>query len=236
MVEAMLDLVKAETERIDSRVLEPACGSGNFLGPVLRRKLAAVELKFGKSDFEKRHYAQRWAASSPSTRSMEVLSTITTMQDRTRLAPTIWTDGLFTAPWAEVPGRLPEEFVEAGRGLLAVGGHRPLEVEADPPQDSVLRARGERRLGHSRTVDVSTAASGLRGRQALDRVKPTMSTLDLAAATPPPGTLRTHVGRATYRSTIGRRANGTLRRSERRDACERLSPNTSLAPNDLEQQ
>ena len=48
MVEAMLDLVKAETERIDSRVLEPACGSGNFLVPVLRRKMAAVELKFGK--------------------------------------------------------------------------------------------------------------------------------------------------------------------------------------------
>lgn len=53
----MLDLVKAETERIDARVLEPACGSGNFLVPVLRRKLAAVELKFGGSEFEKRHYA-----------------------------------------------------------------------------------------------------------------------------------------------------------------------------------
>lgn len=57
LVEAMLDLVKEETERIDSRFLEPACGSGNFLVPVLQRKLAAVELKFGKSDFEKRHYA-----------------------------------------------------------------------------------------------------------------------------------------------------------------------------------
>jgi hypothetical protein len=57
MVEAMLDLVKAETERIDSRFLEPACGSGNFLVPVLRRKLAAVEIKFGRSRFEKRHYA-----------------------------------------------------------------------------------------------------------------------------------------------------------------------------------
>jgi hypothetical protein len=57
MVEAMLDLVKDETERIDSRFLEPACGSGNFLVRILRRKLAAVELKFGKSDFEKRHYA-----------------------------------------------------------------------------------------------------------------------------------------------------------------------------------
>ncbi len=57
MVEAMLDLVKDETERIDSRFLEPACGSGNFLVQILRRKLAAVELKYGKSDFERRHYA-----------------------------------------------------------------------------------------------------------------------------------------------------------------------------------
>jgi hypothetical protein len=57
MVEAMLDLVKGETERIDSRFLESACGSGNFLVRILQRKLAAVETKFGKSDFEKRHYA-----------------------------------------------------------------------------------------------------------------------------------------------------------------------------------
>lgn len=57
MVEAMLDLVKGETERIDSRFLEPACGSGNFLVRILSRKLAAVELKYGESDFDKRHYA-----------------------------------------------------------------------------------------------------------------------------------------------------------------------------------
>jgi SAM-dependent methyltransferase len=57
LVEAMLDLVKGETERIDSRFLEPACGSGNFLVRILQRKLAAVELKYGKSDFERRHYA-----------------------------------------------------------------------------------------------------------------------------------------------------------------------------------
>ncbi|HET7570516.1 MAG TPA: DNA methyltransferase [Gammaproteobacteria bacterium] len=57
MVEAMLDLVKDESERIDSRFLEPACGSGNFLVRVLQRKLAAVELKYAKSDFERRHYA-----------------------------------------------------------------------------------------------------------------------------------------------------------------------------------
>jgi len=57
MVEAMLDLVKGETERIDSRFLEPACGSGNFLVQILRRKLAAVEIKYGKSEFEKQQYA-----------------------------------------------------------------------------------------------------------------------------------------------------------------------------------
>ena len=57
MVEAMLDLVKEETERIDSRFLEPACGSGNFIVQILKRKLAAVEVKFGKSDFERQHYA-----------------------------------------------------------------------------------------------------------------------------------------------------------------------------------
>ena len=57
MVEAMLDLVKGETERIDSRFLEQACGDGNFLVQILRRKLAAVEVKYGKSDFERRHYA-----------------------------------------------------------------------------------------------------------------------------------------------------------------------------------
>jgi len=57
MVEPMLDLVKGETERIDSRFLEPACGSGNFLVQILRRKLAAVELKYGGAEFERRHYA-----------------------------------------------------------------------------------------------------------------------------------------------------------------------------------
>ena len=60
MVEAMLDLVKGETEHITARFLEPACGSGNFLVPVLQRKLAAVEQQYRASDFEKRHYAL-WA-------------------------------------------------------------------------------------------------------------------------------------------------------------------------------
>lgn len=58
LVEAMLDLVKHETERIDSRFLEPACGSGNFLVPILRRKLLAVDnTKHIKSDFDRRYFA-----------------------------------------------------------------------------------------------------------------------------------------------------------------------------------
>lgn len=57
LVENMLDLVKGEIERIDSRFLEPACGSGNFLVPVLQRKLAMVEMKYGRADFERQHYA-----------------------------------------------------------------------------------------------------------------------------------------------------------------------------------
>ncbi len=54
-VNAMLDLVKQETERIDSRFLEPACGDGNFLAEILRRKLAVVESGYKKSaaDYEK---------------------------------------------------------------------------------------------------------------------------------------------------------------------------------------
>ncbi len=57
LVEKMLDLVKQETERIDSRFLEPACGSGNFLVPVLERKLAAVDKRYKTSEFERLHHA-----------------------------------------------------------------------------------------------------------------------------------------------------------------------------------
>jgi hypothetical protein len=57
LVNDMLNLVKDETDRIDSRFLEPACGSGNFLVPILERKLNTVRAKYGASDFEQKHYA-----------------------------------------------------------------------------------------------------------------------------------------------------------------------------------
>ena len=56
-VNAMLDLVKHETERIDSRFLEPACGNGNFLAEVLNRKLNVVEHKYSHTQIEWERYA-----------------------------------------------------------------------------------------------------------------------------------------------------------------------------------
>ena len=56
-VNAMLNLVKHETERIDARFLEPACGNGNFLSEVLRRKLKIVDLRYSKSQIEWEYYA-----------------------------------------------------------------------------------------------------------------------------------------------------------------------------------
>ena len=54
-VNAMLDLVKDETEKLESTFLEPACGTGNFLAEILRRKLAVVKRRYkgNQLDFER---------------------------------------------------------------------------------------------------------------------------------------------------------------------------------------
>jgi hypothetical protein len=56
-VNAMLDLVKQETERIDSRFLEPACGTGNFLVEILRRKLDVVENRYKQNQLDYERYS-----------------------------------------------------------------------------------------------------------------------------------------------------------------------------------
>lgn len=56
-VNAMLDMVKQETSRIESRFLEPACGNGNFLAEVLRRKLAVVTQQYKKNPDDYMRYA-----------------------------------------------------------------------------------------------------------------------------------------------------------------------------------
>ena len=45
-VDAMLDLVQQETERVESRFLEPTCGTGNFLAEVLERKMGVVDRRY----------------------------------------------------------------------------------------------------------------------------------------------------------------------------------------------
>ena len=56
-VNAMLDLVKQETVRIDSRFLELACGTGNFLVEILQRKLAVVKTRYKRNPDDYERYA-----------------------------------------------------------------------------------------------------------------------------------------------------------------------------------
>ncbi len=57
LVDRMIGLVRDESERIDSRFLEPACGSGNFLTQVLKTKLKVASDRYKKSEFEHHHHA-----------------------------------------------------------------------------------------------------------------------------------------------------------------------------------
>ena len=57
IVNEMINLVRDEVIRIESRFLEPACGSGNFLTPVLEHKFSNVDSRYGSSDFEKCNHA-----------------------------------------------------------------------------------------------------------------------------------------------------------------------------------
>ena len=69
-VKAMCDLVKNETERIDSTFLEPACGDGNFLVEILNRKMEAVRRQYGRNSYE---YDQASAMAVSSMYGVELL-------------------------------------------------------------------------------------------------------------------------------------------------------------------
>ena len=56
-VKAMCDLVRQETERIDSRFLEPACGDGNFLAEIVTRKLAVVKKMYKRNPYDYERYS-----------------------------------------------------------------------------------------------------------------------------------------------------------------------------------
>lgn len=73
-VNAMLDLVKAETERIDSRFLEPSCGDGNFLVEILRRKLSVCELRAKTKQYTQLQYEQAAVQAVSSIYGIELLA------------------------------------------------------------------------------------------------------------------------------------------------------------------
>ncbi len=105
-VNAMLDMVKEETERIESRFLEPACGTGNFLAEVLRRKLATTNSNYRRNLDEWQHYA--FLAVS-SIYGVELLAD-NAQECRQRLLDIVLD---------EAPRETPERFGEAVRFLLS---------------------------------------------------------------------------------------------------------------------
>lgn len=72
-VNAMLDLVKQETERLDSRFLEPACGDGNFLIQILKRKLAICEDRVKQKVYSQLQYEHDAIVSVSSIYGIEIL-------------------------------------------------------------------------------------------------------------------------------------------------------------------
>lgn len=72
-VNAMLDLVKPETERLDSRFLEPACGDGNFLIEILRRKLAVCEARVKSKQYTQLQYEENAVLAVSSIYGIELL-------------------------------------------------------------------------------------------------------------------------------------------------------------------
>lgn len=72
-VNAMLDLVKQETERLDSRFLEPACGTGNFLIEILRRKLSVCEQRVRSKQYTQLQYEQNAVLAVSSIYGIELL-------------------------------------------------------------------------------------------------------------------------------------------------------------------
>ncbi|OAM34142.1 hypothetical protein A7Q01_05295 [Eikenella sp. NML96-A-049] len=72
-VNAMLDLVKVEAERIESRFLEPACGTGNFLVEILSRKLDVAATRYKRSK-NQLHYERDGIQSVASIYGIELLS------------------------------------------------------------------------------------------------------------------------------------------------------------------
>ena len=122
-VDAMLDLVKQETERIDSRFLEPACGTGNFLVVILERKLRAIEKKLTlrESKLKKAEKKYPWKAAFYEPDSMMALASIygiDILPDSIRAAQERLL-GIFIDRYCAIVGQNPPEaYLGAARFIL----------------------------------------------------------------------------------------------------------------------
>lgn len=128
-VNAMLDLVKQETERIDARFLEPACGTGNFLAEVLERKMAVVEKNYARNQLDYERYA---VLAVSSVYGIDILED-NVAACRERLFEII--DGHYNRLYAATA---KEEFRAAVRFVLSKnivwGDALTLKTVSDPPQ------------------------------------------------------------------------------------------------------
>lgn len=110
-VKAMCDLVKNETERIESRFLEPACGQGAFLIEILRRKLAVVSSRYAATQSEWERHA---AIAVSSLYGIDILA------DNVTLCRNHLYDTFLTAYRALFPKSMKPSCCRAVRYLLAI--------------------------------------------------------------------------------------------------------------------
>lgn len=150
-VDAMLDLVKQETERIESRFLEPACGTGNFLIVILERKIAVIERKLARQEKRLKKAEKRpgWKAPSYEPDSLLALSSIygiDILQDSIDAAKTRLLAFFVESYRRIVEKEIPNEVTAAARFILdknillgdAINPQNKVTVPGVPGLDQIM--------------------------------------------------------------------------------------------------
>lgn len=134
-VNAMLDLVKQETERIESRFLEPACGDGNFLAEILRRKLSVCSARVKSKAYSQLQYEKDAIISVSSIYGIELLQD-NVERCRERLLQ------IFTDEYQSLfKSKIKQECVESARFLLSkniIWGNALTYHLVDKPQEFII--------------------------------------------------------------------------------------------------
>ena len=125
----MLDIVKAETERIESRFLEPSCGNGNFIAEALRRKLAVVAARYRKSPGEYQRYAFLAASS---------IYGVDIQADNVEECQARLYQIVADAARVAIKGAVDEKFLDAVRWRRTSSAATPLPSRTSPANPSAL--------------------------------------------------------------------------------------------------